>query len=249
VSGRAKVVVAVAVGLMVAIAFLVADASASIATMIGARPLLMALGLGLLVALAILAVIAPEGTRKPALAMSKPTLWRILLWWTGLAAALLMLAFASWRQWNLVLLAGSIAALVKGLSVVTYIKRDYEFHVWEPFAVILGSLLFLAAIVAFTGRPNVPPPFDAILLRFDGDPVAASAATRDAPDVSSDGFTLKASGDVRVGGLPTTYFSFQSPNDSRVDVYVSRIVFPLPRGSTKTTDPAGRRTSRPTSLP
>ena len=238
-SGRARVGVAVAAGVVVAVVFLVLDGTASLATQIGARPILMALGLGAIVALALIAILAPTGTRKPALAMSKPALVRILLWWAGLAAALLMVAFASWRQWNLLFLAGAVVAIVRAISVISYIKRDYEFHVWEPFAVILGSLLFLAAIVAFTGRANVPPPFDAIVLRFGADPASASAATREAPDLSSAGFTLQTSGDVRVGGLPTTFFSFQSSNDSRVDVYVSTIVFPLPRGSTKTSDPGG----------
>jgi hypothetical protein len=238
-NAKARVGVAVAAGVVVAVVFLVMDGSSSLATQIGARPLLMALGLGSIVALALIAILAPRGTRKPALAMSKPALVRILLWWAALAAALLMVAFASWRQWNLLVLAAAVVAIVRAISVISYIKRDYEFHVWEPFAVILGSLLFLASIVAFTGRPNVPPPFDAIVARFAADPAAPSAATRDVPDLSSAGFTLQTSGDVRVGGLPTTYFSFQSPNDSRVDVYVSRIVFPLPRGSTKTDEPAG----------
>jgi hypothetical protein len=238
-SGRARVGVAIAAGVGVAAVFLALDHTSSLATRIGARPLLMAVGLGALVTLALIAILAPDGTRKPALAMSKPGLVRILLWWAGLAAALLTVAFASWRQWNLLFLAGAVVAIAKALSLISYIKRDYAFHVWEPFAVVLGSLLFLASIVGFTGRPNVPPPFDAIVLRFAADPTTSSAATRDAPDLSSAGFTLTSSGDVRVGGLPTTYYSFQSSNDSRVDVYVSRIVFPLPRGSTKTTDPPG----------
>jgi hypothetical protein len=238
-SATRRIWLSAAVGVAVAVLFYVLDKTASLATMVGARPLLMAVGLGAVVSLALLAILAPEGSPKATLEMPKPALVRILAWWAGLAVAFLVIAFASWRQWNLLCLALSIAAMIKTLVVFTYIKRDYQFRVWEPFAAILGCLLFLEAILLFTGRPNVPPPFDAIVQRFGADAAASAAASREAPDLSAAGFSLETKGDVSVGGLPTTFFSFESSSGSRVDVYVSRIVFPLPRGSGKINDPSG----------
>jgi hypothetical protein len=228
-----------ATGVLVAVVFLALDRSTSLATVLGARPLLMAVGLGLIVGLIVLAILAPDGSRKPDLSMRTSTLRLILTWWAALSVGLLMLAFASWRQWSLLCLLASVATMIKALSVFTYIKHDYQFRVWEPFAAILGVLLFFAAILIFTGRPNIPPSYRVALDRFQSAPAASGSSSRQPPDLSSAGFSQTVSGDVDLGGLPTTYVSYTSENGSRVDVYLSKVAFPLPRGSARTTDPAG----------
>ena len=238
--GRTKAGLAVVVGILVTLVFLALDRSMALATTLGARPLLMALGLGLGAALAVLAVFANNGARKPTMATPVPILFRILAWWGAVALALMMVAFAAWRQWGILCFFASIAATVKTISVYTYIKRTYEFRIWEPFAVIIAAMLVVAGIFTFLGRANVPPPFEAALARYAADPAATDPASRPAPDLSAAGFELTFQGDVVVGGLPSTYYSYLlSESADRVDVYVAKTNFPLPRASVRAADPAG----------
>jgi hypothetical protein len=224
-------------GFVVAFVFLALDRSHSLATIVGARPLLMATGLGLGAALGSVAAFARHESRTPTLATPVPTLLRILAWWCGVALALALLAFAAWKQWGIVCLFASIATMIKALTVFTYVKRDYEFHVWAPFAVIIGVLVFIEAVFLFLARPNIPPPVEAALQMYAAGPVAQDPASRPAPELPGAGFSLQFEGDVDLGGLPVSFFSYQG--GSRVDVYIAKISFPSPLGSTRTADPPG----------
>ena len=224
--------------LAVAFVFLALDRP-SLATIVGVRPLLMATALGMVVALALVAVSTSKASRTPTLTTPVPTLLRILAWWCGLALAVLFVAFASWKVWGVVGLFLSIAVMVKAVSVFTYVKRSYEFRVWLPFAVILGFFIFFQSILIFLARPNIPPPMAAALNNDVAAPSAPHPVSRPHPDLFSAGFSLVFEGDVDLGGLPASFFSYTSKDGTRVDLYIAKIGFPAPPGTTDMADPSG----------
>lgn len=224
---------------MVAFVFLALDRSFSLATIVGVRPLLMATALGMVVALALVAATAPKESRTPTLTTSVPALLHLLAWWCALALAVLFIAFASWKVWGVVCLFLSIAVMVKAVSVFTYVKRSYEFRIWLPFAVIMGFFIFFQAILLFLARPNIPPPMAAALRNYTAAPSAPHPASRPHPDLSGAGFSLAFEGDVNLGGLPASFFSYTSEDGTRVDLYIAKISFPAPPGTTDMADPSG----------
>jgi len=128
---------------------------------------------------------------------------------------------------------------VKVLQAWSFIKKDRSVRVWHPFAAILGLFLCVAGIGQFLARPNLPPPIQAAMAAYQGARAAHAPASRPAPEVSGTGLTLRASGDVDLGGLPATLFSYDDREGSRVDVYEADIGFPAPQGSVGVDDPPG----------
>ena len=192
-----------------------------------------------MVALALVAAFARKESRKPTLDMPVPALLRLLAWWCGFALAVLSISFASWKVWGGVCLFLSIAMMVKAVSVFTYVKRSYEFRIWLPFAVIMGFFIFFQAILLFLARPDVPPPVTAALSNYLAQPTAQQPAARPHPDLSGAGFSLAFEGDIDLGGLPVSFFSYSSKDGTRVDLYIAKISFPAPPGTTDMADPAG----------
>jgi hypothetical protein len=238
-SATKKAAVATSLGLLVAVAFLVVSRSYPLPVMIGAVPGRMAVSLALATALVTTAVLSPRSSRKPTLAMSREDLVRLFVWWLLVAFALALAASSAWRVWGVVLLFAAIAATVQSLSVFSYIKQEYEFRLWLPFAAILGIIVFMVAIGLFVARPNIPPPIAAALDAYRLTPGTGEPASRDAPDLTSLGFALDLGADVDLGGLPTTFFSYHRTNGARVDLYVTDYGFPRPPGSSDLEESSG----------
>jgi hypothetical protein len=207
--------------------------------LIGARrgPLFAALTLS--VALATAAVASDPSSRHPSLAMPREERYWVLAWWIGVFTALALLSFAAWKGWEVIAVFATLFALVKVLQAWSYIKRDRSVRVWYPFAAILGLFLCLVGIGQFLARPNLPPPIQAAMAAYEGARAAQAPASRPAPHASAVGLTLRASGDVDLGGLPATLFSYDDREGSRVDVYEADIGFPAPQGSIGVDDPPG----------
>lgn len=228
-----------AAGLLVALIFLELDRTISFATVVGVRPLLMAVGLALATALVVAAVFSDRESRKPTLATPVPVLLRLLAWWGGVSLALAIISFASWKEWGIACLFAAIAAMVKAITVFTYVKRDYRFHIWLPFAAFIGIFLFFQAVLLFLGRADIPPPVVAAIHSYNVDPAAPDPASRPDPALSN-GYTLVFKGDLDLGGLPVTFYSYSPEGGGdRVDLYLAKIRFPVPLGTTGTTDPDG----------
>ena len=166
----------------------------------------------------------------------------VLAWWIGVFAALALLSYAAWKGWGVVAMFATLIALVKVLQVASFIKQDRSVRLWHPFAAIMGLFLCMAGIGQFLARPNLPPPIQAAMTVYQGAPAAHSPASRPAPEVSGTGLTLRASGDVDLGGLPATLFSYDD-REGRVDVYEADIGFPAPQGRS-VRDPPGWLWSR-----
>ncbi|TMM24931.1 MAG: hypothetical protein E6F95_02585 [Actinobacteria bacterium] len=133
----------------------------------------------------------------------------------------------------------TLIALVKVLQVAGFIKPDRSVRVWHPFAAIMALFLAVAGLFAFLGRTNLPPPIQAAMVEYQDGRDGQAPASRPAPEVSATGLTLRASGDVDLGGLPATLFSYDDREGSRVDVYEADIGFPAPQGSVGVYDPPG----------
>ena len=228
-----------ALGLGAAIAFLSISTSYPLPVMIGALPGRAAAALALGTALTVMAVWSPRASRKPTLSMEREDLVRIFVWWLLAALALAFAASAAWRIWGVVFLFAAIAATVKALSVFSYVKQNYEFRLWLPFAAILGVVVFMVAFGLFVARPNIPPPIAAALDTYRLTPGATQPASRTAPDLTSAGFTLDVGTDVDLGGLPATLFSYHTTNGARIDLYEADYGFPRPPGSAGLTETPG----------
>ena len=163
----------------------------------------------------------------------------ILAWWIGVFTALASLSYAAWKGWEVIAVFAALIALVKVLQAWSFIKQDRSVRVWYPFAAILGLFLCVVGIGQFLARPNLPPPIQAVMAAYQGARAAHAPASRPAPDVSVTGLTLRTSGDVDLGGLPATLFSYDDREGSRVDVYEADIGFPAPQGSVGVDDPPG----------
>jgi hypothetical protein len=234
-----KVAVSIGLGVLVAVAFFVIGDSYPLPVMIGAFPGPMAAALALGTALAVIAVLSPPGSRKPALSMPVADLFRLVAWWVGVAVALALVASAAWRVWGVVFFLAAIVATVKALSVISYFKQQYEFRLWLPFAAIFGIVASMIAVGLFVARSNIPPPISAALSAYRLAPGTAEPASRTAPDLSTVGFTLDLGSDVDLGGLPTTFFSYHAQDGTRVDVYEADYGFPVPPGSSGLSETPG----------
>jgi hypothetical protein len=228
---RARLGVSMALGIFVAVAFLAASHSYPLPVMIGALPGPIALALALGTALAVIAASSPPSSRSPTFSTPREDLALLFTWWLGVAFTLALAASAAWRVWGVLFLFGAIAATVKALSVFSYIKQEYRFRLWLPFAAILGMVVFMVAVGLFVARPDMPPPVADALSAYLSTPVAGDPASRVAPELTSAGFSLDVGGDVDLGGLPTTFFSYHAANGARIDLYESAYGFPRPPGS------------------
>jgi hypothetical protein len=107
-----------------------------------------------------------------------------------------------------------------------------------PFAAIMGVFALVVSIGQFLARPNSPPPIVAAVDAYGPGEPSLAPSTRSAPDLSSIGGRLTRSGDLDLGGLPATLFTYDV-HGSGVDVYMASIGFPAPPGSTAANDPPG----------
>jgi hypothetical protein len=231
--------VSAAVGLVMAVAFVEIGHVYPLPVMIGVLPGRMAVALGLGAALAVTAARSLRSSHKPALSMPRTALFQLLAWWILAAFALALVASAAWRVWGVLFLFGAIAATVKAISVFSYIKQEYQFRLWMPFAAIFGLVFFMIGFGLFVARSNTPPPVTAALSAYRSTAEAGRTASRAAPDLSSAGFTLDIGADVDLGGLPATFFSYHAANGTRVDLYMADYGFPRPPGSSPLDDPPG----------
>ncbi len=237
---RTKGAFAVTLSLLVAFGFSALNRSFPLAVFIGVRPLQAEIALGLGAGVACMGVLSDKESRKATLATSVPTLVRLVVWWCGLTVSLALVAFASWKVWDVTFGFASILAGLKTYSVFSYIKQDYQWSAWQPFAGIIG--VFVAMIVAvgvFLARPNIPPPIQVALRMYANAPVPGVGASRLAPDLSGGGFTLNFQGDLDLGGMPVSFFSYSAQDGSRVDLYLATISFPAPLGSSGVSGPSG----------
>jgi len=219
------------------LALIVVSARYPLPILIGARRGPFFAGLTLSVALATAAVASEPSSRHPSLTMPRTERYWVLAWWIGAFTALAVLSYAAWKGWGVVAMFAALIALVKVLQAWSFIKKDRSVRVWHPFAAILGLFLCVAGIGQFLARPNLPPPIQAAMAAYQGARATDTPASRPAPEVS--GLTLRASGDVDLGGLPATLFSYDDREGSRVDVYEADIGFPAPQGSVGVDDPTG----------
>src|SRR5207248_3464807 len=220
-------------------AFLLISRTYPLPILIGALPTYTAVALALGTWLAVLALLTRPVSRKPSMEMPRGDLYRLLFWWLALALTLMVFAFGTWRQWGVIALFAAIAVCVKAISVFTYIKQDWEFGVWQPFAAIMGIFALLVGIGQFLSRPDVPPPIQVALSTYGHPRTGLEPASRSAPDLSSLGFTLQSSADVNLGGLPATLFTYHSTDGTPVELYEASFGFPKPLGTSEASDPAG----------
>jgi hypothetical protein len=232
-------IAAIAAAAITLFVLIVVSARYPLPILIGARrgPLFAALALS--VALATAALASDPSSRHPSLEMPRADRYWVLAWWIGAFTALALLSYAAWKGWEVVAVFATLIALVKVLQAWSYIKRDRSVRVWYPFAAILGLFLCMVGIGQFLARPNLPPPIQAAMTAYEGARAVQAPASRPAPDASAAGLTLRASGDVDLGGLPATLFSYDDREGSRVDVYEADIGFPAPQGSVGVDDPPG----------
>jgi hypothetical protein len=237
--GSAIAAAAIAAAGLTLLALIVVSARYPLPILIGARRVPLFAGLTLSVALATAAVASDPPSRHPSFEMPLTERYLILAWWIGVSTALALLSYAAWKGWGVVATFASLIALVKVLQVAGFVKQDRSVHVWYPFAAILGLFLCVVGIGEFLARPNLPPPIQAAMAAYQGARAAHAPASRPAPVVSGTGLTLRASGDVDLGGLPATLFSYDDREGSRVDIYEADIGFPAPQGSVGVDDPPG----------
>jgi hypothetical protein len=206
---------------------------------IGARPVPLFAGLALAVALATAGVASDPPSRHMSPAMPPAGRYRLVAWWIGVAATLAVLSYAAWKAWGVLALFACFLTLVKVLQVAGSVSQGRSIRVWQPFAAIMAIFLSVAAILAFLARPNLPPPIEAAMGAYRGAREGQTPPSRPAPDISATGLVLRSSGDVDLGGLPATLYSYDDREGSRVDIYEADIGFPAPQGSVGAEDPPG----------
>src|SRR5262245_49128580 len=176
--------------------------------LIGVRPLPLFVGIALVVALIVAALLTDPSSRHPTFAMPKAEKYRLLAWWLGMFVSLLLLAYGCWKGWGVVATFAAVAAAVKVLQVASLIRGGRSIRIWHPFAIIAGLFLFVLAVVQFLTRTNLPPPVEVAMTAYHAEHTLLAPASRPAPDVSSTGLRLQESGDVDLGGLPATLYSY-----------------------------------------
>jgi hypothetical protein len=222
----------------VALALIVASAFYPIPIVIGADPVPLIAALALATALTVVAIMARPDARKPRVGMSRRELVRLLAWWVGAFLVAALLAYGSWKAWWVIAVLVAIGLLVKVIQVASHLEHNIRFQMWMPFAAIIALLVMIIVFVQVFGRMNLPPPITSALAAYGPDEPALSSPSRPAPDLSSISAELKQSGDVDLGGLKTTKFTYDF-HGSGVDVYLADIGFPAPRGSIGVDDPPG----------
>jgi hypothetical protein len=231
--------VAIAAAAIALLALVGVSARYPLPIIIGARRIPLFAGMTLLVALGTAAVASDPPSRHPSLMMPLRQRYVVLAWWIGVSTALASLSYAAWKAWGVVATFASLVALVKVLQVAGLIKQGRSVRVWHPFAAIMALFLAVTGIFAFLSRPNLPPPIQAAMVAYQDGRDGQAPASRPDPEVSTTGLTLRASGDLDLGGLPATLFSYDDREGSRVDIYEADIGFPAPQGSVGVEDPAG----------
>jgi hypothetical protein len=205
---------------------------------VGAQPGPLTAALALSAALLVVALRAEPEVRKPRVGMSRRELAGLLAWWVGALLVAGLLWFGSWKAWSAVALLVSILLLFKVLHVASHLELNVGFRLWMPFAAIILSFAFLVAIGLMLGRTNLPPPIVSALDAYGSDEPSLAPPSRAAPDLSVINAHVQRSGDLVLGGLPTTVFRYDFQG-SGVDVYMANIGFPAPQGSEGVDDPPG----------
>ena len=221
-----------------ALALVVASAFYPIPIVIGAQPVPLITALAVATALAVVALLAPPQARKPRVDMSRRELLALLAWWVGAVLVAVLLAYAAYKAWWLIAVFVAFGLLVKVIQVASHLDLNIRFHLWMPFAAIIVFFVIAIVVVQVFGRMNLPPPITSALAAYGPDAPALAPPTRSAPDLSSINARLQDSGDVTLGGLKTTKFTYDF-HGSGVDVYLADIGFPAPRGSIGVDDPPG----------
>jgi hypothetical protein len=227
-----------AVAVLVALGVVGVSAWYPLPIVVGAQPGPLIMALALSAALLVVALMAEPEVRKPWVGMSRRELAGLLAWWLCALLVAGLLWYGSWKAWSVVALLISIALLVKVLHIASHFELNVGFQLWMPFAAIMLSFAFLVAIGLMLGRTNLPPPIVSALDAYGPDEPSLAPPTRAAPDLSVINAHLQRSGDLALGGLPTTVFMYDFQG-SGVDVYVANIGFPAPRGSVGVDDPPG----------
>ncbi len=223
---------------VVALCVLAISATYPLPIVIGAQPRPLVAALALAAALLVVALQAKPESRTPRVDMSGRELAGLLAWWIGVFFVAALLAYASWKAWYIVALVVAIALFLKVLQVASHFDLHVGFRVWMPFAGIMLFFAFLVVIGQFLGRSSMPPPLESALAAYGPDPPALAPPTRPAPDLSAIHASLQRSGDITMGGLQTTAFTYEF-RGSGVDVYLADVGFPAPRGSEGSDDPPG----------
>ncbi len=231
-------VIPVAVGVLVAVAMATVSMFSPLPVVIGAQPLPLFLAISLAAGLAVIALqTEPEG-RTPRIGMSRRALGYLLAWWVGVLLATGLLWYGTYKAWSAITLLISIGLIVKVLQVASHFESRVGFRIWMPFVAILLSFVGLVAFGLVWGRTNLPPPIVSALDAYGPVEPSLSPPTRAAPDLSSIDAQLQQSGDIDLGGMRTTKFTYVF-RGSGVDVYLADVGFPAPRGSFGAEDPPG----------
>lgn len=228
----------IAAAAVVAIGVVVASAFYPVPIVVGADPVPLIAALALAAALAVIALFADPEARKPRVGMSRRQLFGLLAWWVGAFLVAALLAYGSWKAWWLIAVFVAIGLLIKVIQIASHLELNIRFQMWMPFAAIIVFFALLIAIVQVFGRMNLPPPIVSALDAYGPDEPGLAAPTRAAPDLSAIGARLERSGDVVLGGLPATVFTYDF-HGSGVDVYEANMGFPAPRGSIGVDNPPG----------
>ena len=234
----ARWIAPIAAAIAVAIGMAIAGAFYPIPVLIGAQPVPLIAALALATALAVVALMAPPASRTPRVGMSRRELVRLLAWWIGAFLVAALLAYAAWKAWWVIAVFVAIGLLLKVIQVASHLEHNIRFQMWMPFAAIIAFFVLIIVGVQVFGRMNLPPPISSALAAYGPDAPALAPASRPAPDLSSINAQLQQSGDVDLGGLKTTKFTYDF-HGSGVDVSLSNFGFPAPRGSIGVDDPPG----------
>ena len=225
-------------GLLVTLGVALVSVFYPLPVLIGSQPLPLFLALGLGAALLVVALQTPPGAREPRLGMSRRELAGLLAWWVGVLLAAGLLWYGTYKAWSAVTLLISIGLIVKIVQVASHFESRVGFRVWMPFAAIILSFAGLVGLGLVWGRTNLPPPIVAALDAYGPVEPSLTPPTRAAPDLSSINAQLQQSGDINLGGMKTTKFTYVF-HGSGVDVYLADIGFPAPRGSYGAENPPG----------
>ena len=234
----ARWVVPVAVGVLVALVLAFVSVFYPLPIVIGSQPLPLFVAIGLGAALAVIALQTEPRARKPRVGMSRGELGSLLAWWVGVLIATGLLWYGTYKAWSAISLLISIGLIVKVLQVASHFESRVGFRIWMPFVAILLSFVGLVALGLVWGRTTLPPPIVSALDAYGPEEPSLSPPTRAAPDLSSINAQLQQSGDIDLGGMKTTKFTYVF-HGSGVDVYLADIGFPAPRGSFGAEDPPG----------
>ena len=234
----ARWIAPVAAALLVALGAALISVFYPLPVVIGSQPLPLFLALGLGAALLVIALRAEPEARAPRVGMSRRELARVLAWWIGVLLGTGLLWYGTYKAWSAVTFLISIGLVVKVLQVASHFESRVGFRVWMPFVAIILAFASLVAIGLVWGRTNLPPPIVSALDAYGPVQPALTPPTRTAPDLSSINAQLQQSGDIDLGGMRTTKFTYDF-HGSGVDVYLADMGFPAPRGSYGADNPPG----------